>query len=136
MVRARSAVRTGGGTAHVLTDRSPVVRDADRSPVVRTARGVRLSIRVTARASRNAVSGPVADADGRMAVRVAVTAAAEGGKANAAVLGLLAKTWGIPKTSMTVIAGATDRRKILEIAGDPDMLAARIERWMEENADG
>lgn len=98
--------------------------------------GVRLSVRVTPRAARNAVGGLAADASGAQSLKVMVTAAAEGGKANAAVVALLAKTWRLPKSSIRVIVGATDRRKTLQIDGDPDDLARRIAPWIEEKENG
>ena len=56
-----------------------------------------------------------------------VTAVAEGGKANAAVVKLLSQAWGIGKSQFSVIAGAADRRKTLHLAGDPAALLALLE---------
>ena len=104
-------------------------------PFTQTPDGLRLSVRVTPRASRNALSGTASDADGGIFLKVMVTAAPEGGKANAAVAKLLSKAWKVPKSSIEVVSGATDRRKVLAIAGDPDTLAATITDWMERNRD-
>ena len=76
------------------------------SPFGAAADGVRLRLRVQPRARRNQVDGLVAEADGGVALKVAVTAAPEDGKANAAVIALLAKAWGLPKSAFTVVAGA------------------------------
>ena len=65
-----------------------------------------------------------------------VTAVAEDGKANAAVVKLLAKAWKLPKTSISLVSGATGRRKLLQIAGDPDVLTAKIGHSMEEDGHG
>ncbi|HEV7370583.1 DUF167 family protein [Arenibaculum sp.] len=89
--------------------------------------GVRVAARVTPKASRNAVAGLRPTAEGTMAVLVQVTAAPEDGRANEAVTKLLAKEWGVPRTAVAVVAGATDRNKILHVAGDPAELAGRIE---------
>jgi uncharacterized protein YggU (UPF0235/DUF167 family) len=78
----------------------------------------------------------VADADGRCALKVAVTTIPEGGKANAAVIALLAKSWRVPKSSITIRSGATAQRKILRIEGDGAALMRRIEASMTEVADG
>jgi uncharacterized protein YggU (UPF0235/DUF167 family) len=58
-----------------------------------------------------------------------VTAVPEDGKANAALLKLLAKTWKLPKTSLTIASGATSRRKVVQIAGDPAVLYAMLIEW-------
>ena len=100
-------------------------------PFTRTPDGLRLAVRVTPRASRDSIAGTAADADGKVFLKVMVTAAPEGGKANAAVVRLLSKTWKIPKSAIEVVSGATDRRKVLRITGDGDDLADRIKDGME-----
>ena len=95
-------------------------------PLHAVADGVRLAVRLTPKASRNAVQGVAADADGGRVLKVAVTAVPENGKANEALIKLLAKEWKLPKTAFTLVAGATDRRKALHIAGDPAALTAHL----------
>jgi uncharacterized protein YggU (UPF0235/DUF167 family) len=56
-----------------------------------------------------------------------VTAAPEGGKANAALIALLARTWRLPKRDLAIVLGAADRRKTVHVAGDPRELMRRIE---------
>ncbi len=102
-------------------------------PFAATGDGVRVALKVTPKAARDRIGGVAADADGHAVLKVAVTAAPERGKANDAVIRLLAKAWGVPKTRITVTAGATGRRKTLVVAGDPDELAARLESWIEEH---
>lgn len=92
--------------------------------------GVRLFVRASPRASRNAVQGVAEGADGRCQVKISVTAVPEDGKANAAVIALLAKAWRIPKSSIGVVAGGTDRSKILFVAGDTDALMPRLTDWL------
>lgn len=102
------------------------------SPFRPTDDGVRVGLRVQPRARRNRVDGLVAEADGGMALKVAVTPAPEDGKANAAVIALLAKAWGLPKSAFTVVAGASDRRKIIHLQGDPARLMQALEPWLED----
>jgi uncharacterized protein len=85
---------------------------------------VTVELRVQPRARRNAVelSGSV--------LKVAVTAPAEGGKANDAVIALLAEAWRLPRSAFAIIKGATARMKTMSVAGEPEMLASRIEEWM------
>ena len=95
------------------------------------ATGLTLSVRLTPRASRNAVDGLSVLADARPVVAVRVTAAPEGGKANAALVSLLAKTWKLRKSDIEVAAGATARVKRIHIFGDGNSLAKRLENWLK-----
>ncbi|MDA8745014.1 DUF167 domain-containing protein [Rubripirellula amarantea] len=87
---------------------------------------VRLPIHVTASARRNHVGG---QHDG--ALRVRVTAVADKGKANKAIMKLLAKTLGLSISQFEIISGHTNRRKVLEIHEAPDNLAATIEQLQQ-----
>lgn len=71
--------------------------------------GAEIAVRVTPKASRNAVL-----VDGEM-LRVTVTVVPEDGKANAAVVKLLAKALGIAKSRLVLIRGATSRDKVFRI---------------------
>lgn len=97
------------------------------SPFSAAPGGVRASLRVTPKASRNKVGGLAERADGGVALKVAVTTVPEDGKANQAVIDLLAKAWKTPKSSISVAAGAQDRNKIVFVAGDPADLLPRLE---------
>lgn len=97
---------------------------------------VRVALKVTPRAARNGVAGLSADAAGAVSLRVQVTAAPEDGKANAALIKLLARAWKLPKSSLSVVTGATSRRKVIEISDGGAALAARLENWMGTNSDG
>ncbi len=90
--------------------------------------GLVITARVSPKASRNAVQGAMPTPDGQ-ALKIAVTAPPDKGKANAAVVALLAKTFGVAKSSVTVLAGETDRRKVLRIAGEPAALSAIAQQW-------
>lgn len=73
---------------------------------------VTFDVLVQPRASRAKV-GPIHD--GRL--KVAVTAPPVDGEANAAVIALLAKSVGVARGAIEVIAGASSRRKTVRIAG-------------------
>ena len=100
------------------------------SPVSVSSDGVRVALRVTPRAGRDRIEGITADADGKSILKLSVTAAPEDGKANAAVLKLLAKAWSVPRTALSVASGAAARRKIVHVAGDGPALARRINAWL------
>lgn len=73
--------------------------------------GARIAVRVTPRGGRDAIS---VDTDGT--VRVRVSAAPTDGRANAAVQDLLARAMRVPKTRLLLIAGATSRDKVFQLA--------------------
>lgn len=72
--------------------------------------GAEIAVRVTPRASRNAV---ILTEDG--AIKVTVTVVPEDGKANAAVQKLLAKALGVAKSRLVLIRGATARDKVFRL---------------------
>lgn len=98
--------------------------------------GIRLAVRLTPRASAERILGLAAEADGRVALKVAVTAPAEGGRANDALMVLIAKVLRLPRRNITLALGAADRRKLVHIAGDPTVLAHRLEEvlrpWLKQ----
>jgi uncharacterized protein (TIGR00251 family) len=59
--------------------------------------------------------------------KVAVAAAPERGKANDAVVELLARTLGVPRRDISVVSGHTAREKIVELGGlAPDEIERRL----------
>jgi uncharacterized protein (TIGR00251 family) len=107
----------------------------DGSPFAVSPQGLRVSVRLTPKASRERIEGLAPEADGGVMLKVSVTAVPEDGKANAALIKLLAKAWRVPKSSMDIVQGATDRRKVLLITGDADQLRQRLEQWMATHHD-
>jgi hypothetical protein len=103
-------------------------------PFVACAGGVRLRVRLTPRASADRLGGTQAEADGGVALKAAVTAPPEDGRANAALVALLAKAWRVPKSAIRVVAGASDRRKTLLVEGDPVRLLDRMTRTLVPGA--
>jgi uncharacterized protein YggU (UPF0235/DUF167 family) len=75
-----------------------------------------LHVRLTPKAARTAISGWAVDEQGNSYLKASVTAVPEKGKANKALIELLAKEWRIPKSAIAIIRGETDRDKILQIA--------------------
>lgn len=99
----------------------------NHSPFALAPDGLRLAVRLAPKASRQRIIGLGPEADGGVAVKIAVTAPPEAGKANDALLALLARLLGVPKRDVTLARGATDRRKLVHVAGDPAVLARRLE---------
>jgi uncharacterized protein YggU (UPF0235/DUF167 family) len=59
-------------------------------------------------------------------LRIRVKAVPDKGKANAAVIALLARALGVPKAAVTLVSGDTARLKTVAIAGDPAELEQRL----------
>jgi len=78
---------------------------------------MRITVRVTPRGGRDAIEGWTTDADGRPLLRVRVAAAASDGQANDALIALIARTVGRPKSAVRLVRGAAARIKQLEIEG-------------------
>jgi uncharacterized protein len=72
----------------------------------------RISVRLTPRAGRDAIDGW----DGER-LRVRVAAAPVDGRANEALLHLLAKTVGVAPSRVALVSGAQARTKIVDIDG-------------------
>ncbi len=89
--------------------------------------GVRLTCRVTPNAKATAIDGAMTRDDGTCVLRIRVTAPPDRGRANTAIIALLAKAVGVPKSAITLMAGATGRQKTLTIDGDPQALAAALD---------
>ena len=86
--------------------------------------GVAVTVKVMPRARREGVE----PADGDVALRVRVTAAPEAGKANAAVIALLARHWRVPKSAIEITAGGTGRVKRILVRGEPGPLLQQLTR--------
>lgn len=91
-----------------------------------TPDGARLSLRVTPNARNNAIEGPQLRADGSCALKLRVTAPPDKGAANTAVIALLAKALGLPKSAFTLQSGQTARSKVIVVAGDSTQLAVAL----------
>ena len=89
--------------------------------------GAAFRVKVHAGAKRNRVEGAP---EGWL--RVSVAAAPERGKANRAVLALLAKALRAPPSSLAILSGDTDARKRIGVSGlAPEELSGRLAALME-----
>ena len=92
------------------------------TPFRRSAGGATLAVRLTPRAARNAIEG-VAGAH----LKARVRAVPEDGRANAALVELVAAELHVPKSTVSLAAGKTARLKTLHIAGDGAALQRKFE---------
>lgn len=95
-------------------------------PYSADATGVILRVRVTPNAAAERIEGVESRDDDTAVLRIRVTAVPDRGKANKAVIALLAKALGVPKSAITVLSGETARFKTLHIGGDAEPLMHRL----------
>lgn len=88
--------------------------------------GVDLRIRLTPKASRDALGAIERLSDDSEVLVAHVRAAPSDGEANAALVRLVATSLGVARTRVAVVAGPTSRVKLLRVEGDPDTLVAAI----------
>lgn len=62
----------------------------------------------------------------RRVLKATVAAPAEDGRANAALLRLVARSWRLPQRDLSIVQGARSRNKVVRIAGDPQQLMPKI----------
>jgi hypothetical protein len=84
----------------------------------KTPEPILLRVRVQPRARANAVKGWRGEA-----LSVSVTAAPEGGKANRAVIALLADALAVPPSSISLVRGAASRDKWFNLPAGTDLPA-------------
>ena len=81
------------------------------------ADGVSVAVKVRPRSRRPGLHGTTPTADGER-LRIGVTEAAEGGRANRATCAALADALGLAPSAVHLTFGATSREKMLHVAGD------------------
>lgn len=85
------------------------------------AAGTRVAVRVAPRASHSEILGWEGDV-----VRVRIAAPPVDGKANDALIRLLAEALHVPTRRVTVVAGAGSRTKLVEIEGIDAVTVVRL----------
>ncbi len=85
-----------------------------------------MAVRLTPRAKADRVLGVAATAQGKRVIKAAVTAPPQVGRANEALLQLLARVWQLSRRDLAIVAGTTSRHKTVSVAGDPQDLSDRL----------
>ena len=88
--------------------------------------GVTVMVKVQPRARRAGLHGRMDSLAGER-LRIAVTEAAENGRANDAVRSSLARALDVPPSAVRIVSGQTSREKLLAVAGDAALLAGKLE---------
>jgi len=78
---------------------------------------VRLAVRLTPGAATDQVDGWDVDLDGRPVLEVRVRARPIDGEANTALLRLLSRTLGVPKSALSLERGGQSRSKRVGVSG-------------------
>jgi hypothetical protein len=92
---------------------------------------VRLAVRLTPKAAAAGIDGTMATKVGP-ALKVRVTVAPEKGRANAALIKLLAREWRLPASALSIEAGAKERHKRLLLRAEGEQLK-RLRRWAKQH---
>jgi len=71
---------------------------------------MRIHLKVVPGSSRDEISGWLGDS-----LKLRVRAPAEGGKANAAVIKVLARGLDVPPQALEIVSGAASARKVIEV---------------------
>ena len=87
-------------------------------------------MRLTPKGGRDAIEGIETLSDGKSVLKARVRAVPEDGKANDALVKLIAKTFGVSFSHVSLNSGATSRIKTLTIAGDAVALIATLNAAM------
>ena len=77
-----------------------------------TTSGVNFAVKVHPRAKKNAITGELGDA-----LKLSLTAPPVEGKANQACIEVFANLLMVPRSSITIAAGQTSRKKLIRVAG-------------------
>ena len=89
-----------------------------------SASGVTFAVKVHPRARKNGITGVVGDS-----LKLALTAPPVEGKANQAVIEFFADLFAIPRSSVTIASGETNRNKVIRISG---LSRAALEKRLAE----
>jgi uncharacterized protein (TIGR00251 family) len=95
-------------------------------PVRRDGADLLVSIRLTPKSARERIGGTFTDSAGQRWLQASVTAPPEKGKANAALIALVARQLGLPRASILLETGDTNRLKRLRISGGADETEALL----------
>jgi len=81
-------------------------------PIQDSAAGVTFAVKVHPRARKNAITGQLGDA-----LKLALTASPVAGSANRACIEFFAEFLNVPRSSVTIAAGRTNRNKVIRVTG-------------------
>ena len=92
--------------------------------------GLVLYVRLTPKGGRDALDGVEKLSDGKAVVKARVSAVPEDGKANIALIKLIAEIFACPVSTIAIVSGATARIKTLRIKGDSQHLMLKLQKCL------
>jgi uncharacterized protein len=104
-------------------------------PATRKVDGIVLHVRLTPKSSAARISG-VEDHGGKLVLKAYVTTPPEDGKANAALLVLVADWLGVSKSAVALASGQKSRLKSVAVDGEPDKLLEKVSRLLTDLSQG
>ena len=87
---------------------------------------MRVAVRLTPRGRADRFLGIAHLSDGAAVLKISVTAPPADGRANDALLHLLAREWSVPRRDLAIVGGLKSRSKIVRVAGEPSLLVKRL----------
>lgn len=85
-------------------------------------------MRAKPRSDRDGIEGVATEADGQAWLVVRVRAPPLDGKANQAVVAVVAAALGVARSAVTLVSGQAVRRKRLRIQGEPGRIVSALEK--------
>jgi uncharacterized protein (TIGR00251 family) len=92
---------------------------------------VKLAVKVTPRAKRDGIGNWIDSPDGKR-LEIRLHAMPADGEANAALIKLVAKFFGLRQTDVEITHGGASRLKLLRLKGDEAALAAILNQHLEQ----
>jgi len=99
-----------------------------RSTISLAQNHIDLLIKLTPNSSVDKIIGIIATAGEEMRLAIKVRAVPEKGKANKAVVEFMAKQLSLPKSTLEIASGTTNRNKTIRITGDPKAIVEKLQQ--------
>ena len=93
-------------------------------PLNESPGAVTFAVKVHPRAKKDAITGELGDA-----LKLSITAPPAEGRANQACIDFFAKLLNLPRSSITIAAGTSSRRKVIRVTG---LSAAELRQRLEK----
>ena len=93
--------------------------------------GINLAVRLTPKSSRDEISG-IESYDGNAVIKARVRAIPDKGRANAALVKLIAKWLGVPGSTVSLAGGGKSRLKSIAVHGDQQKILNLLEDRLAE----